>query len=101
MALRLVQKNGLLVIYLMPFWQIEGELEGKNAENLINALGIKIMNTPPYRADWKGIIEQNFKTTSDRVKPFMPGVVNPDLRERAIKTIDSMQNSIYMNLLKL
>ena len=23
MALRLVQKNGLLVIYLMPFWQIE------------------------------------------------------------------------------
>ena len=62
-----------------------GELEGKNAENLINALGIKIMNTPPYRADWKGIIEQNFKTTSDRVKPFMPGVVNPDLRERGDK----------------
>lgn len=62
-----------------------GELEGKSVENLINALGIKIMNTPPYRADWKGIIEQNFKTTSDRVKPFMPGVVNPDLRERGDK----------------
>jgi hypothetical protein len=34
-----------------------GELEGKNAENLVNGLHVKIMNTPPYRCDWKGIIE--------------------------------------------
>ncbi|WP_350343884.1 Mu transposase C-terminal domain-containing protein [Proteinivorax tanatarense] len=62
-----------------------GELEGKNVENLISSLGVKIQNTPPYRADWKGIIEQNFKTTNQRVKPFTPGAVNVDFNERGDK----------------
>ncbi|NLI58796.1 MAG: DDE-type integrase/transposase/recombinase [Clostridium sp.] len=59
-----------------------GELEGKNVENLINSLHVKIQNTPPYRADWKAVIEQHFRITNIRVKPLLPGTVDPDVRER-------------------
>jgi hypothetical protein len=59
-----------------------GELEGKNAENLINGLHVKIMNTPPYRCDWKGIIEQYFRTVNLQYKSVVPGTVDPDGRER-------------------
>jgi hypothetical protein len=38
-----------------------GELEGYNADNLVNALNVRVSNTPPYRADWKGIVERNFR----------------------------------------
>lgn len=59
-----------------------GELEGSNIETLINTFHIKVQNTPPYRADWKGIIEQHFRVTNLRTKPFLPGAVNPGARER-------------------
>lgn len=59
-----------------------GELESKNAENLINGLHVKIMNTPPYRCDWKGIIEQYFRTVNLQYKSVVPGTVDPNSRER-------------------
>ncbi|MDK2799712.1 MAG: hypothetical protein PWP27_2526 [Clostridiales bacterium] len=59
-----------------------GELEGKNIENLISALHIKVQNTASYRADWKGIVEQYFRTVNLRVKPFLPGFINEDYRQR-------------------
>lgn len=64
-----------------------GEMEGKNAENIIEGLGIKILNTPPYRADWKGIVEQNFRLSNIKIKPFMPGAVtgSNNFRERGDK----------------
>lgn len=62
-----------------------GELEGINIETLINVFGIKVQNTPPYRADWKPIIEQNFRVVNLRTKPLMPGVINSDYRERGEK----------------
>lgn len=63
-----------------------GELEGKNIENLINGLGIKIQNTPPYRAELKGIIEQHFNIINNqRIKPFLPGKVDSNTRERGDK----------------
>ncbi|MBW4573587.1 MAG: hypothetical protein KME31_38250 [Tolypothrix carrinoi HA7290-LM1] len=37
-----------------------GEFEGYNANNLVESLNIKVDNTPPYRADMKGIVEQSF-----------------------------------------
>lgn len=62
-----------------------GELEGKNVESLIN-LGMKIQNTPPYRGDLKGIIEQHFNILNNqRIKPFLPGSVDPNTRERGDK----------------
>ncbi|MBW4419912.1 MAG: transposase family protein [Myxacorys californica WJT36-NPBG1] len=38
-----------------------GEFEGYMADNLVNALNIRVSNTPPYRADWKAIVERNFR----------------------------------------
>lgn len=62
-----------------------GELESKNSENIINAFQVRIDNTPPYRADWKGIIEQYFHTINGYVKPLVPGTIHIDFRERGGK----------------
>ena len=55
-----------------------GELEGYNADQLVNGLGISVANTPPYRADWKGIVERYFRLTNERVIHWLPGAVQPD-----------------------
>lgn len=62
-----------------------GELEGGNIENLINTLNVKVQNTPPYRAELKSAVERFFGLTNERVKPFLPGVVDLDGRERGDK----------------
>ena len=62
-----------------------GELEGGNIENLINTLNVKVKNTPPYRADLKSAVERFFGLTNERIKPFLPGVVDLDGRERGDK----------------
>lgn len=60
-----------------------GELEGYNVERLISAFHMKVENTPPYRADWKGIVEQHFRIINTTgIKPFLPGVVDTDVRVR-------------------
>ncbi|WP_132983062.1 Mu transposase C-terminal domain-containing protein [Tissierella praeacuta] len=62
-----------------------GELEGENIDNLINILNVKVQNTPPYRADLKSAVERFFGLTNERVKPFIPGVIDLDGRERGDK----------------
>lgn len=62
-----------------------GEMESKKVKNLINSLQVDIKNTPPYRADWKGIIEKHFDVTNEIVKPFVPGYVDTTYRERGTK----------------
>ncbi|RME86877.1 MAG: DNA-binding protein, partial [Anaerolineae bacterium] len=57
-----------------------GELEGYNADNLVNALNISVANTPPYRADWKGIVERYFRLSNERVTRWLPGAVRTDAR---------------------
>ncbi|PSB34400.1 Mu transposase C-terminal domain-containing protein [Stenomitos frigidus] len=52
-----------------------GEFEGYNADNLVNALNIRISNTPPYRADWKAIVERNFRLSNDKFIHWAPGAV--------------------------
>jgi hypothetical protein len=52
-----------------------GELEGYNADNLVNALSVHLANTAPYRADWKGIVEQNFRLSNDKLIHWLPGAV--------------------------
>ncbi|MDZ8035392.1 Mu transposase C-terminal domain-containing protein [Nostoc sp. DedSLP04] len=53
-----------------------GELEGYNANNLVNVLDIGVSNTPPYRADWKGIVERNFRLSNDKMIRWIPGAVH-------------------------
>ncbi|RDW18775.1 Mu transposase C-terminal domain-containing protein [Oceanobacillus chungangensis] len=52
-----------------------GELNGKQVEDAIAGLGISILNAPPYRADYKGVIEQAFAQLNIKVKPFADGIV--------------------------
>ena len=59
-----------------------GEMESRLADNLVQMLGIRIENAPPYRADLKGIIEQHFRTINTNALPFLPGKVLPDMSER-------------------
>ncbi len=62
-----------------------GEMESKNADNLVSMLGVRIENAPPYRADLKGIIEQHFRTINFNATVFLPGRVKPDMAERGGK----------------
>lgn len=59
-----------------------GEMEGFNADALVHGLNIRVDNTPPYRADLKGVIEQNFRCLNLKVGPFTPGWLRKELRER-------------------
>lgn len=59
-----------------------GEMESRKADNLVSMLGIRIENTPPYRADLKGIIEQHFRTINTNATIMLPGRVKPDMAER-------------------
>ncbi len=56
-------------------------MEGYNADNLVNGLNIRVSNTPPYRPDWKGVIERSFRSVNDSVVHWLPGAVY-DLKER-------------------
>jgi len=62
-----------------------GEMESKSVETLINALNIRVDNTPAYRADMKGIVEQFFKTVNTKTTVFLPGHVKPDMAKRGGK----------------
>lgn len=52
-----------------------GELLSKHADNLTNALNIRVTNTAPYRPDWKGFVERSFRTLNDMAIHWEPGSV--------------------------
>jgi len=62
-----------------------GELASNGVNHLIEGLGPHISNTPPYRPDWKGIVESLFGTSQEKIKPFLPGYVHEDFGERGVK----------------
>jgi hypothetical protein len=55
-----------------------GEILGRHIEVLSKAFNVDIENTPPYRADWKGIVERYFKTVQVKMKPFVEGYVTKE-----------------------
>ena len=52
-----------------------GEILSTTADMLSDALNIRVENTPPYRADWKGIVERYFSTIQAKFKPYVEGYV--------------------------
>ncbi|WP_239005453.1 Mu transposase C-terminal domain-containing protein [Gloeothece citriformis] len=62
-----------------------GELAGMTVETMIPNLFIRIENAAPYRADWKGLVERHFKVIHEQVKPFLPGFVDKDFRQRGAR----------------
>lgn len=59
-----------------------GEIESSKIDTLINSLHVSVKNMPPYRADWKGIIEQNFRCINLNFKSMVSGTIKSDFRER-------------------
>jgi hypothetical protein len=61
-----------------------GEFEGYNPNNLVDSLGVDVDNTPPYRADMKGIVEQSFNQLNNEMIHWLPGSVKkpPERGER-------------------
>ena len=83
-----------------------GEFEGYNADNLVGALGISVHNTPPYRADWKGIVERHFRVVNDKFIHFMPGAVahsrvrgEADYRLDAVLTLEEFRKLLICHVL--
>jgi len=63
-----------------------GELIGHQIEGLESSFKVRIENTPPYRGDAKGIVEQRFRTLQAEFKGFTPGeVIGPTVRKRGGK----------------
>lgn len=63
-----------------------GELIGHQIEGLESSYKVRIENTPPYRGDAKGIVEQRFRTLQAEFKRFTPGeVIGPTVRKRGGK----------------
>lgn len=83
-------------------WRIladRGELEGYNIETLIENLGVREDTTAPYRADWKGIVERNFRLLNDKCIKWVPGAVyprqgrgGPDYRLDAVLTLQEFRH---------
>lgn len=86
-----------------------GALNGKQIESAITNLGITIQQTPPYHADYKGIIEQAFNQINLKFKPFVDGVVvngsrakergQQDYRLKATLTIEEFTKVIIKYIL--
>ncbi|KIV73148.1 Transposon Tn7 transposition protein tnsB [Bacillus mycoides] len=79
-----------------------GELMGKEAQKLANRINIRLENTPPYRADLKGIVERALGLLQQNAKPLLPGYVEknfgkrgaPDYRLKAVLTIQDIRKII-------
>ncbi|HEX8371078.1 MAG TPA: Mu transposase C-terminal domain-containing protein [Pyrinomonadaceae bacterium] len=59
-----------------------GEIAGANVEPLAANLRVRVETAAVGRADLKGIVERNFRTIKEKVKPFLPGQVIPDAYKR-------------------
>lgn len=62
-----------------------GEMLGEKAEVLVKHFGVRLENTPPYRADLKGIVEKRFDLIQASFGPYVPGYVEPDFRQRGAR----------------
>lgn len=83
-----------------------GELLSANANQMVNALGIRIDHTPPFRPDWKPIVERYFRLSNDKLIHWMPGAVsNPrrrgerDYRLDAVLDLNQLRQLIILSIL--
>lgn len=59
-----------------------GELLSSKALSMIEHLQIAVKNTPPFRPDWKPLVERYFGLIQTHAKPFIPGAVYKNSKER-------------------
>ncbi len=59
-----------------------GEILGSMIDTLSSNFNVQIENTEPYRADWKGIVEQRFRLIPSKFKAYTPGYIADDYKAR-------------------
>ncbi len=59
-----------------------GELLSKQADRLAEMLYIDVENTAPYRADWKGLVERQFRLLPAKFAADVKGYVDKDFGQR-------------------
>lgn len=59
-----------------------GEFLSSTIDTLSSNFNVQIENTGPYRADWKGIVEQRFRLIPSKFKAYTPGYIAEDYKER-------------------
>ncbi|MCP5207848.1 MAG: DDE-type integrase/transposase/recombinase [Hahellaceae bacterium] len=62
-----------------------GEMETALVDTFENEFTVNVENTPPYRADWKGAVEQRFRLIHITLKNSAPAYVTPGYRKRGKK----------------
>ena len=62
-----------------------GELISKKSNMIIKNLNIEVKNAPPFRPDWKGIVENKFHLLGIDLRQRLPGSVQPDFKTRTGK----------------
>jgi len=87
-----------------------GELEGKNAEQIIKHLSTTVSLTPSFRGDLKAIVESFHAKLNSYLKPFIPGFVDGgqfkkrggiDYRLKARLTIKEARKIVTMTVLHI
>lgn len=82
-----------------------GELEGYDADHLVNAFNITVHNTAPYRGDLKGIVEQHIDLSNEKIIHWIPGRVRKrergdrDYRLDATLTLHEFQKLMVLSAL--
>ncbi|MCG5252493.1 MULTISPECIES: transposase family protein [Brevibacillus] len=59
-----------------------GEMLSSKALSTIEHLQIAVKNTPPFRPEWKPLVERYLGLVQQHAKPFIPGAVNKNAKER-------------------
>ncbi len=74
-----------------------GPLISKAINRFVKSFNVVVSNTPPYRPDWKGIVERIFGEMNIRVFKWLPGYVlperdpgDPDYRLAAVLDIEEL-----------
>lgn len=72
-----------------------GEILGRHIEVLSKAFHVNIENTPPFKADWKGVVERYFRTAQTTMKPFVEGYVTGKVIGKKRHGKDYRQDGIH------
>ena len=62
-----------------------GEMIKAGIENMLEQFSVLIANAAPYRGDWKGIVEARFRLIPAIFKPYVPGYVEKDFKQRGAR----------------
>ena len=62
-----------------------GEMIKAKVENMLRQFSVLIANAAPYRGDWKGVVEVRFRLLPAIFKPYIPGYVETDFRQRGAR----------------